>query len=101
MQRSIQNLLFSCGSNLKGLQVEMLPTYKSSIVNLFEHVFVRENITCDDCIEIPYYSSERFEDICIYCGCKVSKLVEGKCLSSLKDIIHSVQYANSKVNHLY
>ena len=45
VQRSIQNLLFSCGSNLKGLQVEMLPTYTSSIVNLFEHVFVRENIT--------------------------------------------------------
>ena len=27
--------------------------------------------------------------------------VVAKCLSLLKDIIHSVQYANSKVNHLH
>ena len=75
VQRSIQNLLFSCGSNFKGITSGNASyVYK---FNLFEHVFVRENITCDDCIEIPYYSSERFEDICIYCGCKVSKLVEG------------------------
>ena len=78
VQRSIQNLLFSCGSNLKELQVEMHPTYKNSMINLFERVFVRENITCDDYIEIPYYSSEKFEDICICCACKVSDLVEGQ-----------------------
>ncbi len=40
-----------------------------SVLTLFDRVFVRENLTCDKPIEVPYYSSERFELICTSCGC--------------------------------
>ena len=80
VQRSIESILYSCGSTLKGLQVQRLPTDQISFEDLFDRVFVRENISCDDCIEIPYYSSYKFEDICIYCACQVQSvdLVNGQ-----------------------
>ena len=93
VQRSIQNLLFSCGSNLKGLQVEMLPTYTSSKFNLL-NTFLFEKTS-------HVMTVLRFHTIQVR-GLKMYAFtVVAKCLSLLKDIIHSVQYANSKVNHLY
>jgi len=54
------------------LKIQKLPTNKFSREDLVDHVFVGENITCGDCIEIPYYSSDKFEDVCIYCACQVT-----------------------------
>ena len=47
------------------LLLKILPHFtKISLVVLF----VRANLTCADKVEIPYYSSEVFEDVCIHCG---------------------------------
>ncbi|CAI2167177.1 19849_t:CDS:2, partial [Funneliformis geosporum] len=43
--------------------------YESDNVSkLFEKVKVNNSLTCDSSMEIPYYSSELFEDICFQCG---------------------------------
>ena len=62
-------MLFTCGSSLKGLEVENRSKEGSDMLSLFERVYVRENLTCDDSVEIPYYSSEKFILVCTNCAC--------------------------------
>lgn len=69
LSRTIEGLFYSCGSVLQGLEVEVRSGEDPSVLTLFDRVFVRENLTCDKPIEVPYYSSERFELICTSCGC--------------------------------
>ena len=58
LSQTIESLLYTCDSTLKGVQAEV--QLQPEIVNvLFERVHVHENITCKDPVEIPYYSSER------------------------------------------
>ena len=56
LSRTIEGLLYTCGSVLKGLEVEARPDENASVLTLFERVFVRENLTCNNPMEIPYYS---------------------------------------------
>ena len=42
-----------------------------------EHVFVRENLSCDEMVEIPYYSCEKFEDIFTHCACEPTDRIDG------------------------
>ena len=35
---------------------------------VMSRIFVRVNLSCSDPVEIPYYSSEAFVDLCIHCG---------------------------------
>ena len=39
-----------------------------NIGKIFEKVKVNNSITCNSTMEIPYYSSGLFEDICFQCG---------------------------------
>ena len=69
LERTLDNILFTCGSSLTGLEIEKLRSDPPSVQTVLGRVFVRENLSCDDCIEIPYYSSEKFQDnICIHCA---------------------------------
>ena len=49
-----------------------------SVLTLFERVFVRANLTCDETVEIPYYSSEKFVNICSNCACSEVSEVQGQ-----------------------
>ena len=46
--------------------------------DLFGKVYVRENITCNDPVEIPYYSSERFQSVCTHCAYASDTDIEGQ-----------------------
>ena len=63
--KDCSQIYFIAGSQLSDLIAEdSSPLHK----NLLCRVFVRANLTCADKVEIPYYSSEVFEDVCIHCG---------------------------------
>ena len=76
--RSLESLLYSCGSTLKGVEVECRDGEDLSLLTLFERLFVRQNLSCDDPVEVPYYSSDRFEDICAHCGCVCAESESGQ-----------------------
>ena len=76
--RTVEGIFFTCGSSLQGLEVEVQPGEDPSVATLFNRVFVRENLTCDMSIEVPYYSSERFAKICTSCGCTTDAQEEGQ-----------------------
>ncbi len=42
---------------------------------LFDRIFVRQNL---DNIEIPYFSSERFQIVCTFCACVCESSEPGK-----------------------
>ena len=58
-----------------------VPTFRKECISgmgsLMQSVYVRENLTCNDPIEVPYYSSEKFEDLCIHCACATTDTTEG------------------------
>jgi len=60
LQRIIEELTYTCGSKLQ--DIEDAPT------DLLEQVFVKANLSCNTPIEIPYYSSKQFDNICYFCG---------------------------------
>ncbi len=68
----MEGVWFSCGSSLQEVKVD------EKLKPLFNRVFVRQNICCDDHVEIPYYSSERFQIVCSYCACVCDSTEPGK-----------------------
>ena len=63
-----------CGTQQSDLTPEdSSPLHK----DLLGRVFVQANLTCSDKVEIPYYSSEVFEDMCIHCG-NLDNIVKGE-----------------------
>ena len=78
LARTIETIFFSCGTSLRGLEVDIQPDEDTSVLTLFSRVFVRANLTCDMPIEVPYYSSERFAPICTCCGSSTDMQKEGQ-----------------------
>ena len=61
LKRSLSGLQYICGSVFSSYQLDDA---------IFEKVFVRENLSCVTDIELTYYSTNIFPDVCIYCGTK-------------------------------
>ena len=55
--------------------MEVQPGEDPSVLTRFDRVFVRQNLTCDMPIEVPYYSSKRFALICTSCGCTSDAII--------------------------
>ena len=64
LHHAMDGIWFTCGSSLREVEVD------EQLKPLFDRVFVRQNLSCDDPVETPYYSSERFQIVCTYCACK-------------------------------
>ena len=64
----------------KGLEVERRPREGSLVLTIFDHVFVREIHTCDNHIEVPYYSSENFAPVCAQSARSTTSEVQGQYL---------------------
>ena len=56
-------VLYTCGISIQELD------YDAPVLT---KVYVRSNLTCGDHVEVPYYSSEMFLDVCVHCGCEES-----------------------------
>ena len=67
----MDGIWLTCGSSLREVEVD------EQLKPLFDRVFVRQNLSCDDPVETPYYSSERFQIVSTYCACKCDS-TEGK-----------------------
>ena len=61
LKSKLEMALYTCGSSLQDLSVDGCDPVMSKI-------FVRANVSCSDPVEIPYYSSGSFLDVCIQCG---------------------------------
>lgn len=69
LKRTLEDILYSCGSSLKEVSPLIQPRDDTTCKSLFERIFVRENLDCQSPVEVPYFSSEAFEDVCVHCAC--------------------------------
>lgn len=76
--RSIDHVLYVCGSKLCDVELVLMPSDPSSTTDVLQRVFVRENLCCPDDMEVPFYSSECFAPVCSHCACKCDVCVEGQ-----------------------
>ena len=74
---TLEQMLNTCGSKLD-IEPIVLRGDPSSAATVFTRVMVRLNLTCNDPVEVPYYSSECFEDICVHCACQTQCTIDGQ-----------------------
>ncbi|GES91916.1 uncharacterized protein LOC111136195 [Rhizophagus clarus] len=73
LERYIDTIQYVCGDSFNTLADTEVSNnnddYESDNVNeIFEKVKINNSLTCNSPMEIPYYSSGLFEDICFQCG---------------------------------
>jgi hypothetical protein len=67
LETVLDDIIYTCGMGLQEcIPVDISDAEKQS--HVLSSVFVRQNMNCDSKIEIPYFSSECFSSVCIYCG---------------------------------
>jgi len=66
LARMIQLYTYSCGAVLQDLKT--LDNRTPRVNALLDKTFVRQNITCRSEIEVPYFSSKCFPNVCCHCG---------------------------------
>ena len=64
MKRMLNDFQYVCGTVFHDLLID--DKNKDSCVLGMIHC--RENLTCESPMEIPYYSSKLFKNLCFYCG---------------------------------
>ena len=69
LKRTLEDILYSCGSTLKNVKPLSYPSDSPQTKSIFERVLVRENLNCEMPMEVTYYSAECFEDLCVHCAC--------------------------------
>ena len=68
--QTLEDILFSCGASFKEVSPSIQPEDRSEAASsIFNRVFVRENLSCEMPVEVTYFSSESFVDICVHCAC--------------------------------
>ena len=70
VMREVESSLYTCGSVFQEID-----EYESSC---FKDVFVRQNLTCREKIEVAYYGAGN-ENICIHCGTLDDLILEDGC----------------------
>ena len=59
LRLELEMVLYTCDCSLQDL---------GSSNPVVSKTFVRQNLSCSDPVEVPYYSSQSFQDVCIHCG---------------------------------
>ena len=78
LTRTVEGFLYTCGATLCGLEVVQCPDDPPTISTLFQRVFVKGNLTCENPVEVPYYSCEAFEMVCVHCAHPHESAQEGQ-----------------------
>lgn len=66
IERIKQLFQYTCGSSLQELKTADNRT--PQVNALLDKCFIRANLTCEMSLEVPYFSSGCFRDLCFYCG---------------------------------
>ena len=67
LEKLLDDVICTCGMDLQEcIPVDITDDEKQN--HILSRVFVRQNLNCDSRIEVPYFSSECFASVCIYCG---------------------------------
>ena len=67
LNKVLDTYIYSCGANIKELQVQ--DSDRAARVNaLVDKIFVKQNLSCTNSVEIPYLSAGCFPPVCYYCG---------------------------------
>lgn len=66
LERIKQLFQYACGSSLQELKTADNSTPRVNA--LLDKCFLRANITCEMALEVPYFSSGCFKDLCFHCG---------------------------------
>ena len=61
LKSTLDGVLYTCGVSTQELDCD---------APVLTKVYVRSNLTCSDHVEVPYYSSETFLNVCVHCGCE-------------------------------
>ena len=78
VSRTLDELLYTCGSTLQEVTVDQQKDDPIETTALFERVFAQANLTCEDPVEVPYYSCEMFPLVCVHCACEHDHMEEGR-----------------------
>jgi hypothetical protein len=71
LERYFDTIQYTCGDSfdiLANITESENNNENDNIGKIFEKVKVNNSLTCNSTMEIPYYSSGLFEDICFQCG---------------------------------
>ena len=77
VRRTLEQIPYTCGSKLD-IEPIILRSDPSSAATVFTRVMVRLNLTCNNTVEVPYYSSECFENIYVHCACQTQCTIDGQ-----------------------
>ena len=77
--RAMDQVLYTCGTSLQGILLDRSGRADPpEVTTLFQRVYCRQDLTCDDPIEVPNYSCERFPMVCVHCACEHDQTEEGR-----------------------
>ena len=93
VERILEDVYFTCGSSLQDIDSSH-GVGSTTDSRLLSKVFVRANLTCNDPVEIPFYSSKSFPDVCVHCAC-VGDLVENQ------DVYPTCNYCFKECSKIY
>ena len=93
VERILEDVYFTCCSSLQDIDSSH-GVGSTTDSQLLSKVFVRANLTCNDPVEIPFYSSESFPDVCVHCAC-VGDLVENQ------DVYPTCNYCFRECSKIY
>ncbi|XP_046330978.1 uncharacterized protein LOC124114453 [Haliotis rufescens] len=81
LDRILELYEYSCGSNLQ----ELMKLTTVRVNEVLKKVFVRKNLKCENDIEVPYFSSGIFADVCVRCGTSANLQNESGVFPSCRD----------------
>lgn len=85
---------YSCGCCLQDLKTGDGTTPR--VDNLLTKVFLRSNLTCTVPMEVPYFSSDAFEDVFFFCAQKLN-LMRGDGCYPLCNQCHGLKKSQAKL----
>lgn len=85
LMRFLQFYQYTCGADIQTLNNDKAPR----VCQVLEKVFVRDHSCCDD-VELPYFSSKAFVDICVKCGSKNNLQKQGVFILCVKIVMTNV-----------
>ena len=95
MERYLDTIQYTCGDSFEALASSNKETENvdenienDDIGKIFENVKVDDKLSCNNPMEISYYSSGLFEEICFQCG----KVPEDECDESNRVNVNETYY---------